>query len=161
MTLVLPSFENQLRAYLTGVKEYDLKKIIAMHNLSCVIHTHVEKRIINLTRIEKICPVCKRNHSDISARVTIDMIEDAVADIMQVKKIDLYKKCRLRNIVLPRQLITYLTRQHTSWSFPMIAMRYNQDHTTCIASVRKISDLIDTSDEIKAIIKEVEEKIFL
>lgn len=79
-------------------------------------------------------------------------IEDRVCTYFNINPTLLHKKCRKREIVMPRQIIVYLGRQYTSLSLKKIGEYFNQDHTTAIHCVETIKDLLDCDEEIKTAI---------
>jgi len=77
--------------------------------------------------------------------VSVDMIQKAVADFFNIALSELRNKRRSRNIVLPRQVAMYLSRQLTNLSLPEIGEAFGgKDHTTVLHSWKKIDrDLKD------------------
>ncbi len=64
-------------------------------------------------------------------RLTVEMIQKAVADHFKVKVSDLKSKRRQKTLTVPRQVAMYLSRVRTSSSFPDIGSRFGgKDHTT-------------------------------
>lgn len=163
MTQSLPSFEKQLRAYLTDVNEFDIRRIIDLHEMNKdvkVVNYVVEEKIVEVKRISKICPICQRNHAEVKARITVQQIEDIVVEIFNIDRAQMYGRTRRREIVYPRQIIMFLTREHTNYSHMRVGMKYNKDHTTVIHSIQTIKDLIQTDPKTAGIIQEIEEKLF-
>jgi chromosomal replication initiator protein len=71
---------------------------------------------------------------------TIDQIQEAVGDVMEVSLADLQSKKRGRHVVYARQVAMYLTRELTPLSFPTIARKFGgRDHTTVIHAHRRIT----------------------
>jgi chromosomal replication initiator protein len=76
--------------------------------------------------------------------VTIEAIQQAVAEHWKIRPADMASKCRARAIARPRQVAMYLAKQLTSRSLPEIGRRFgNRDHTTVMHAVARISDLIE------------------
>lgn len=96
---------------------------------------------------------------DSKQNVSIATIQQKVSKYYQISLADLKGKKRVRQIVLPRQIAMYLSRELTSTSLPKIGKEFGgKDHTTVIHAHEKIkkvlnnetdSELRDQIDEIK------------
>ena len=87
-------------------------------------------------------------------RVKIEDIQRIVAKHYQVSRADVLSSRRTQNVVRPRQVAMYLSKQLTLRSLPEIGRRFGgRDHTTVLHAVRKIDDLVKTdqalADEIE------------
>lgn len=72
--------------------------------------------------------------------INVDTIQKIVADFFKVPPMDLKTKRRHKNIVLPRQVAMYLSRQLTNLSLPEIGLAFGgKDHTTVLHSWKKIN----------------------
>ncbi len=72
-------------------------------------------------------------------RLTIEVVQQSVADHFKVKISDLKSKKRHRAMTLPRQVAMYLSRSLTKSSFPEIGEKFGgKDHTTVMHAVKKI-----------------------
>ena len=72
--------------------------------------------------------------------LTVENIQKVVADYYKVKVSDLYGKRRLANVVLPRQVAMYLSKELTQKSLPDIGEAFGgRDHTTVLYAVKKIA----------------------
>lgn len=81
-------------------------------------------------------------------RVTVEEIKTKVAAFYGCKAADLESERRTREIVFPRQVAMFLSRQMTSRSLPDIAHRFKKkDHTTVIHAVRQIEKRRDSDPE--------------
>lgn len=82
--------------------------------------------------------------------ITVDMIQRVVADFYNLSIADLKTKKRSRNIVLPRQIGMYLTRQLTNLSLPEIGGAFGgKDHTTALHSWKKIDQELKLNANLK------------
>ncbi len=73
--------------------------------------------------------------------ISVDMIQKNVAHHYKLNINDLKTKRRNRNVVLPRQVAMYLSRQMTNLSLPEIGSAFGgKDHTTVLHSCRKIEE---------------------
>jgi chromosomal replication initiator protein len=97
--------------------------------------------------------------NDSKQNVSIASIQQKVCKYYQISLADLKGKKRVRQIVLPRQIAMYLSRELTSTSLPKIGKEFGgKDHTTVIHAHEKIkkalneendSELRDQIEEIK------------
>lgn len=92
-------------------------------------------------------------------KLTIADIQQAVANKYNVKLADLKGKSRKKEIVNPRQIAMYISRELLDDSLVTIANAFDRDHTTVIHGIDKITDLMDEDEdlknEIEALIKEI------
>lgn len=86
--------------------------------------------------------------------VTIENIQRVVAEYYQIKLNDLMAKKRTRSLARPRQVAMALAKELTSHSLPEIGMSFGgRDHTTVLHACRKISELEDSSADIREDVK--------
>lgn len=82
--------------------------------------------------------------------LSIAMIQDKVAKFYHVSVADLKGKKRVKNIVLPRQIAMYLSRELTDASLPKIGHEFGgKDHTTVIHAHEKIADALQSDETLK------------
>ncbi len=82
--------------------------------------------------------------------VTVDFIQRCVAEEFGTSLLDLKTKRRTKNIVLPRQIAMYLSRELTDLSFPEIGESFGgKDHTTVLHSYNKIKAVIEDDEVLK------------
>jgi chromosomal replication initiator protein len=75
-------------------------------------------------------------------KVTVDMIQKAVAEHYNLKQADLISERRARAVARPRQVAMWLAKQITTRSLPDIGRRFGgRDHTTVLHAVRRIESL--------------------
>lgn len=71
--------------------------------------------------------------------LTIDSIQETVADHFGISVTELESKKRTRAIAEPRQIAMYLARKHTNHSYDEIGDKFgNRDHSTVIHAQKKI-----------------------
>lgn len=88
--------------------------------------------------------------------ITVDFVQRCVAEEFGVSLHDLKTKRRNKNIVLPRQIAMYLSRELTDSSLPEIGSFFGgKDHTTVLHSYNKIKENLN----LDAILKERIERI--
>lgn len=82
--------------------------------------------------------------------ITVDFIQRCVAEECGVSLQDLKTKRRNKNIVEPRQIAMYLSRELTDLSLPEIGQCFGgKDHTTILHSYKKIKGALNTSPDLK------------
>jgi len=92
--------------------------------------------------------------------VTIDKIIKSTAQYFGISAGDIHAKKRSKNVAFPRQLAMYLSREMTEYSLPKIGEEFGgKDHTTVIHAHKKISQEIERNQEIKDIVKYLQNSI--
>jgi len=88
--------------------------------------------------------------------VTVDFIQRCVAEEFGVSLFELKTKKRNKNIVLPRQVAMYLSRELTEMSLPEIGGFFGgKDHTTVLHSYNKIKEELISNELLKNKIEKV------
>src|SRR5919109_315450 len=83
--------------------------------------------------------------------ITMDDIEEAVAERFHVKIADIRSRRRSKTLVHPRQIAMYLCRELTDSSFPEIGRHFaGKDHTTIIHACRQIAKAKEIDATLKA-----------
>ena len=92
--------------------------------------------------------------------ITVDNIITATADYFHLKTSDLRSRKKTRNIVFPRQIAMYLSRQLTHCSYPDIADKFGgKDHSTVIYAENKIKDKLLKDSGLKDIINKISNEL--
>ena len=82
--------------------------------------------------------------------ITVDFIQRCVAEEFGSSLQDLTTKRRYKNIVLPRQVAMYLSRELTDLSLPEIGGCFGgKDHTTVLYAYNKIKEAINNNPDLK------------
>ena len=80
----------------------------------------------------------------------MDFIQRCIAEEFGVSLQDLKSKRRNKNIVLPRQVAMYLSRELTDLSLPEIGGYFGgKDHTTVLHSYNKIKEEVNNNELLK------------
>ncbi|TCL76332.1 chromosomal replication initiator protein DnaA [Hydrogenispora ethanolica] len=104
--------------------------------------------------------VLKDVNSSKSKRVTIPLIQQAVAEFFNIGIEELKAQRRSKNVTFPRQIAMYLVRELTDYSLPKIGQEFGgRDHTTVIHAYEKIQDLMKNDMEVDRIIKNLIHKL--
>ena len=86
---------------------------------------------------------------DTTKIITPQLIVDTVCEQYGIKKDDVVSKKRNAEIVLPRQVIMYLCREHTNASIEEIGkLLGKKDHTTVMSGISKIKSMIPTDEDL-------------
>ncbi|GAA3015573.1 chromosomal replication initiator protein DnaA [Tetragenococcus solitarius] len=90
------------------------------------------------------------------SQLTVEQIQEEVADYYHLKVSDITGKKRTKGIVVPRQIAMYLCRELTDYSLPKIGADFGgKDHTTVIHAYEKIQKLIEEDEKIRNDVKEI------
>ena len=92
--------------------------------------------------------------------ITIGIIQDIVASYFNLRIEDLKSQRRTRNVAYPRQIAMYLSRKLTDMSLPKIGEEFGgRDHTTVIHAYEKISENLNTDENLQHTIEDITKKL--
>jgi chromosomal replication initiator protein len=95
-----------------------------------------------------------------AAEVSIKRIQDLVADRFNMSLEELCGDKRSQNIVYPRQVAMYLSRELTDSSLPKIGKEFGgRDHTTVIHATSKIARLIREDRSVYNLVQELTARV--
>jgi chromosomal replication initiator protein len=95
-----------------------------------------------------------------SAQISIDRIQELVCDRFGVTHDELTGDRRSQNIVYPRQVAMYLSRELTDSSLPKIGKEFGgRDHTTVIHATSKIARLIREDRSVYNLVQELTARV--
>jgi chromosomal replication initiator protein len=95
-----------------------------------------------------------------AAQVSIDRIQDEVSERFGLSKEELIGDKRTQNIVYPRQVAMYLSRELTDSSLPKIGRHFGgRDHTTVIHATSKIARLIREDRSVYNLVQELTARV--
>jgi len=95
-----------------------------------------------------------------AAEVSIKRIQDLVADRFELTLDELCGEKRSQNIVYPRQVAMYLSRELTDSSLPKIGKQFGgRDHTTVIHATSKIARMIREDRSVYNLVQELTARI--
>ena len=95
-----------------------------------------------------------------AAEVSIKRIQDLVAERFSLSLDELCGEKRSQNIVYPRQVAMYLSRELTDSSLPKIGKEFGgRDHTTVIHATSKISRLIREDRSVYNLVQELTARV--
>jgi chromosomal replication initiator protein len=94
------------------------------------------------------------------AEVSIERIQDEVSERFGLSKEELIGDRRSQNIVYPRQVAMYLSRELTDSSLPKIGRHFGgRDHTTVIHATSKIARLIREDRSVYNLVQELTARV--
>jgi chromosomal replication initiator protein len=95
-----------------------------------------------------------------SGQVSIEHIQELVSERFQLTRKQLCGDRRSQNIVYPRQVAMYLSRELTDASLPKIGREFGgRDHTTVIHATSKIARLIKEDRSVYNLVQELTARI--
>ncbi len=95
-----------------------------------------------------------------AAQVSIKRIQDLVAERFELSLDELCGDKRSQNIVYPRQVAMYLSRELTDSSLPKIGREFgNRDHTTVMHANTKIARLIREDRSVYNLVQELTARV--
>jgi chromosomal replication initiator protein len=93
--------------------------------------------------------------------LTIDRIQETVAEYYQVSVEDMKSKRRDKHIVFPRQVAMFVVREETPSSLPVIGQAFGgRDHTTALHSIEKIMNELKEDDRLRYEVQSIRERLY-
>lgn len=92
--------------------------------------------------------------------ITMDDIEEAVAERFHVKISEMKSRRRSKTLVHPRQIAMYLCRELTNSSFPEIGKHFGgKDHTTIIHACKQIAKAKEADHSLRSTLQSLKDHI--
>lgn len=112
-----------------------------------IAYSLLEEKPITLDMAKEVLKDLLREPKKI---ITIDFIQRCVAEEFGISMADFKTRRRNKNVVLPRQVAMYISRELTELSLPEIGDFFGgKDHTTVLHSYNKIKEELDSSVGLK------------
>jgi chromosomal replication initiator protein len=93
-------------------------------------------------------------------KITIELIQQKVAQYFDIRVADMRNKRRTKAIVYPRQIAMYLSRNLTDFSLPEIGEYFGgRDHSTVLHAYEKVQRDVKRDDGIMGVITKIRENI--
>ena len=84
------------------------------------------------------------------SRLSVENIQQTVAEYFKVRVSDLISKKRSRDITRPRQIAMSFVKELTNYSLPQIGDRFGgRDHTTVLHACRKVEELLRSDNKMR------------
>ena len=123
-----------------------------------VMSSEVEQEPITIERVSIWLKDVLR--MDMKGPITIDAIQNAVAENFSVSLEDLASSKRTAELAMARQVAMFLCNEMTEASLQQIAHAFRKkDHTTVIHARRKIEDLIKTDKNMRQKVDNIKNKL--
>jgi len=107
--------------------------------------------------LELVAELLKKTASAFQPSLSIEQVQQMVADHFQLKIADLKSPRRHKNLAFPRQIAMYLCKKHIRASYPEIGQKFGgKDHTTVIHAFQKITDSVERDSSLKSNIEQLE-----
>ncbi len=106
--------------------------------IKLIVHSSVYNTQIDISLANQILQSFTNSTSSLTGRKPIDQIYDAIKSIMRVSREEIEGTSRNKEIVLARQLLMYVLKQHYGKSITDIARETGKQHPTVIHSIKKI-----------------------
>jgi len=124
-----------------------------------IAYSLLEEKVITLELTKEVLKDLLREPQKL---ITVDFIQRCVAEEFGVTMSDFKTKRRNKNIVLPRQIAMYLSRELTDRSLPEVGAFFGgKDHTTVLHSYNKIKEEVLKNavlkDKVERIIKVIQQ----
>jgi chromosomal replication initiator protein len=158
-------------------KKAEVEAVQLPHDVAIFLASHIDSNVRelegSLTRLGAFASLTKATISiDLakevlqntlrgnSREVTVESIQKTICDYYNIKINDLKAKRRTKNIALPRQVAMYLSRKHTSTSFPAIGSKFGgRDHSTVIHAAKTIEKKIKEDPQMQNTIEKLEKNL--
>jgi len=86
-------------------------------------------------------------------KITVDHIQKKVAEYFEIRPSDMTARRRLKNVVYPRHIAMYLSRELMGLSFPELGEQFGgRDHTTILHAYGKIKKDIKRDYKVKSLV---------
>jgi chromosomal replication initiator protein len=93
-------------------------------------------------------------------RITVELVQQAVANHYQIEVTCMTSSARSRDITLPRQIAMYLSRELTNLSLPDIGRNFGgRDHSTVLHACKKIEKNQADDDSLKTSLMQLRDLI--
>lgn len=174
--LQVPDLETRIailqkRLYYDGIKmPYDVIEYLAYSIttnvrelegalISIIAQSSLNKKSITVELAKKMIDKFVKNTS---REISIDYIQKIICDYFDISLDMINSKTRKREIVQARQLAMFFSKRHTKSSLATIGLHCgNKDHATVLHACRTINNLVETDNQFKTYVEELEKKIKL
>lgn len=110
-------------------------------------YSHLNKAVITTSLASDALKGLKLSGTN---ALTIPLIQEKVAGYYHISQTDLKGKKRVKQIVVPRQIAMYLSRELTDNSLPKIGAEFGgKDHTTVLHSIDKIEEMLQSDHNLQ------------
>lgn len=128
-----------------------------------ITNLNAYSRLINQEITLDIAKSVMKDHiKEQKENITIEDILNTVCKEFNLKASDIKSNKKTQQVVTARRIVIFLARELTSMSMPSLARLFDmKDHTAISHNVKKINEDIKNSNELKALIDELKNKILI
>ena len=95
-----------------------------------------------------------------SRPLTVDLIQETVADYYNIALEEMLGRRRDKHIVFPRQVAMYIIREETASSLPAIGTAFGgKDHTTVLHACEKINELAKEDQRLQHDLRQIRDRL--
>ncbi len=128
--------------------------------IKVIAYAELVDRDIDLELAQEALKDLINTDSGSTREINIPNIKKVVAENYNINLTKMDSKKRTQNIVLPRQIAMYLSREMTDSSLPVIGDAFGgRDHTTVMHAHNKITEKIEENQEFRKTINKLQKKI--
>ncbi|SDM06432.1 chromosomal replication initiator protein DnaA [Halarsenatibacter silvermanii] len=128
--------------------------------IKVIAYSDLVDRDVDLELAQEALKDLVREEESGAIELDITGIKQVVAEHYNVTTEEIDSKRRTQEIVLPRQVAMYLSRELTDSSLPKIGEEFgDRDHTTVMYAHNKISDRLEEDDQFKKTLQTLEQKL--
>lgn len=143
---ILEYLDDEVLNLIDSISTNEIQREGALNRLYAYAKTHGQKNI-NI-ELAKEC-------FNLTDNITIDKVVNVVTQYFKISKEDVKSDLRIKKIVNARQIILYLCRTETKETFKKICEYFNIDSIKLIFSCDKISEDLNTNEELKGDIQNI------
>ena len=109
--------------------------------------------------IERVKKILSDTFAQDSSPIKVETIQKVVAEYFSISFNDIKGKKQSKNIVFPRQIAQYLSRELTEYSTTEIGKEFNKDHTTVMHAYEKIENTLHMDASLEETLRILKKKI--
>lgn len=145
----------EIIAYLAQNVRTNVRELEGVSN-SLIAQAAFNRRDYSIELAQEIIEKSIKNYK---SEITIQHIQDVIADYFQIDVEDLQSKTRKRNIVQARQLAMFFAKKYTKNSLTTIGSQIGQrDHATVLHACKTVENLAETDREFKKYVDDLKIK---
>ena len=126
--------------------------------VNLVAHARLSEKEIDMQLAGE---VIERFVNHINKEITVENIQQLVAEHFEIEVERLKSTSRKREIVVARQLSMYFAKEFTNKSLKHIGESFSKDHSTVLYSHKQIRDLMDTDTLFRETVEQLRRKVEL
>lgn len=148
---------NDVVAYIANLINSNIRELEGAL-IRVIAYSSLTKREITIELAEEVLRDIISTQQ--ATRITIPLIQQAVAEYFNLTVEDLKSKRRTQNIALPRQIAMYLARELTDSSLPKIGEEFGgRDHTTVMHGCERVKEYMGTDPSVNQAIKDLTQQL--